>query len=533
MKNIIKIFLIFAIITSMASAVYYPYKSTFPLSADISMNNHKLTDLAAPTASNDAATKAYVDSSGGSGGSGGVEVVTVGPSATNDYVTDGTNDYVEIQQALNDAVDGERVVEVQPADYNFGASGYIDIPNGIKITCPAEPAFGSSGYVSGSKQCAAFRITSTTTTPVIMRGGTVLENIYLVYPNQVDPNNVIVYPSTIIAATTIQEWDACPITIRGCVAGNAYKFIDFSTVDVLNDVLIEHVKGSVLHTGVKIDNCGHVTRCVDVQFVPEFGGVNSLAWQQYIGEHLVAFDCGVNLAGYFSECKVWPANTGYKLHDTWWTTMIDCMADLVTHPIILENTDRCRIIGGQFVAGTAADGGASITWSRSAHTAIFIDANSDSNVIDNVDVISGGSGVFISPGAFGNMITGCSFSVGLGQTDDWVGAIWDNGNKTISSLNAIEFGSRSGVQGIVTTGSDSEHSQFSYRDNGHGSSITFDVGTRTLLNGVGRNNGVPGSEGDWAGVAKPGAIVFDNTNQNAYICVDTAPGWNPVWKLIN
>jgi hypothetical protein len=532
MKNIIKIFLIFAIITSMASAVYYPYKSTFPLSADISMNNHKLTDLAAPTASNDAATKAYVDSSGGSGGSGGVEVVTVGPSATNDYVTDGTNDYVEIQQALNDAVDGERVVEVQPADYNFGASGYIDIPNGIKITCPAEPAFGSSGYVSGSKQCAAFRITSTTTTPVIMRGGTVLENIYLVYPNQVDPNNVIVYPSTIIAAKTIQEWDACPITIRGCVAGNAYKFIDFSTVDVLNDVLIEHVKGSVLHTGVKIDNCGHVTRCVDVQFVPEFGGVNSLAWQQYIGEHLVAFDCGLNLAGYFSGCKVWPAYTGFNIHDTSSVMLYDCMADLVTHPIIFSNVNYCRVVGGQFIAGTAVDGGTSIAWSRS-DIAISIDSDSELNVIDGASILSGGTGIYIAIGAFGNVISDCSFSVGRGPTSVWVGAIWDDGVKTISNENVIDFENRDSVQGIVITGSDSEHSQFSYRDNGLGSSITFDVGTRTLLNGVGRNNGVPGSEGDWAGVAKPGAIVFDNTNQNAYICIDTAPGWNPVWKLIN
>lgn len=75
MKNLIKLVLAFVIITSMAGAVYYPYKTTTSLSADISMNSHKLTDLAAPTASNDAATKAYVDSSGGYGGSGGVSYI--------------------------------------------------------------------------------------------------------------------------------------------------------------------------------------------------------------------------------------------------------------------------------------------------------------------------------------------------------------------------------------------------------------------------------------------------------------------------
>jgi len=100
MKNLIKLVLALVLLISVTSAVYYPYKSTFPLSADISMNNHKLTDLAAPTASNDAATKAYVDSSGGSGGSVGDPFVTVGPYAWCDFVTDGTSDETEVNTAL-------------------------------------------------------------------------------------------------------------------------------------------------------------------------------------------------------------------------------------------------------------------------------------------------------------------------------------------------------------------------------------------------------------------------------------------------
>jgi len=64
-------------------------------------------------------------------------------------------------------------------------------------------------------------LTSTTTTPIRMYGGSILENIYLVYPNQTNPSNVIAYPPTIIAAKNAGEWDACPITVRGCVAGNA------------------------------------------------------------------------------------------------------------------------------------------------------------------------------------------------------------------------------------------------------------------------------------------------------------------------
>jgi len=68
MKNLIKLVLALVLLISVTSAVYYPYKTSTALSADISMNNHKITDLAAPTASNDASTKGYVDDHWGIGG---------------------------------------------------------------------------------------------------------------------------------------------------------------------------------------------------------------------------------------------------------------------------------------------------------------------------------------------------------------------------------------------------------------------------------------------------------------------------------
>jgi len=157
--------------------------------------------------------------------------------------------------------------------------------------------------------------------------------------------------------------------------------------------------------------------------------MGSLAWQQYIGEHLIAFDCGKNLAGYFLNCKVWPAHTGYIIHDTGWVTLMDCMADLAIHPFKLINANKCRIIGGQAVAGTILDGGSNIAWSRTEHIAIFIDGNSYLNAISDVDIISGGSGVFVSSGAFANVISECSFDVGRGPGTSWCGAIWDGGTK--------------------------------------------------------------------------------------------------------
>lgn len=127
MKNLIKLVLALVLLISVTSAVYYPYKSTFPLSADISMNNHKLTGLAAPTASNDAATKAYVDGTGGSGGSVGDPFVTVGPYAWCDFVTDGTADQIEINAALSNYKMAYLV-----NDGYFAISGNIIIPSGGK-----------------------------------------------------------------------------------------------------------------------------------------------------------------------------------------------------------------------------------------------------------------------------------------------------------------------------------------------------------------------------------------------------------------
>ena len=69
MKNLIKLVLALVLLISVTSAVYYPYKTSTSLSADISMNNHKLTNLATPTVATDAATKAYVDGAGGDAGS--------------------------------------------------------------------------------------------------------------------------------------------------------------------------------------------------------------------------------------------------------------------------------------------------------------------------------------------------------------------------------------------------------------------------------------------------------------------------------
>jgi len=106
-------------------------------------------------------------------------------------------------------------------------------------------------------------------------------------------------------------------------------------------------------------------------------------------------------------------------------------------------------------------------------------------------------------------------------------------NQTISTENVIDFCNRSDVQGIVTDGSvDSQHSLFTYRNIGPNATIIYDVGTRSLFNGVGRNNGNPENSGEWNGVKIPGMVVFDNTNQHAYICVPTAEN-QLAWKAIS
>lgn len=92
MKNLIKLVLALVLLISVTSAVYYPYKTTTSLSADISMDNHKLTDLAAPTASNDASTKGYVDDHWGIGGGTAAVFMITGDGSHSMSIPTGWND---------------------------------------------------------------------------------------------------------------------------------------------------------------------------------------------------------------------------------------------------------------------------------------------------------------------------------------------------------------------------------------------------------------------------------------------------------
>jgi len=60
-----------------------------------------------------------------------LDSIIVGPDQGCDYITNGTDDHIKIQQALDAAINAKGVVIMQPADYNFGDSGYINVPNGI------------------------------------------------------------------------------------------------------------------------------------------------------------------------------------------------------------------------------------------------------------------------------------------------------------------------------------------------------------------------------------------------------------------
>lgn len=243
MKNIIKIFLIFAIITSMASAVYYPYKSTFPLSADISMNNHKLTGLAAPTASNDAATKAYVD---GSGGSGGDLIVTVGSDPKCDYVTDGTNDHVEWQQAIDyvHACGGGAVYGMTQIYY---PAQMILIRENVHIIGPNYPISGRYVRDRSIATGCQFNIVHKSDSAFVMFNGAAIENCIFYYPNQYTNAAPDVYPATIRFHQNGTA-PASDILIRQCLAVNPYHFINMNIAH--QRLIVEDCCGFPLQYGI-------------------------------------------------------------------------------------------------------------------------------------------------------------------------------------------------------------------------------------------------------------------------------------------
>lgn len=441
MKNIIKIFLIFAIITSMASAVYYPYKSTFPLSANISMNNHKLTDLAAPTASNDAATKAYVDSSGGSGGD---EVVTVGPYAWCDYVTDGTDDYVQLQ-AANDysylTYGGGKILVIGNI---YLGSGDVVLSQYISLEGVNDPmADYATGQTLAKAQMSRILITKTTGSGAItLNSMNAVKNIGFWYPNQVTSGTPTVYPPTLKIADCAQH-----VFIQRVNCGNAYYFIDASGQH--NSLQCDYVYGSPISRFVLVSNSwgGDLFQNCDIWPLYTFT-TPSDSYLSWIQENLICFEVYQSDGIRFRDCNIFGAGYGWRFHGTSRPTIIGCETDAVLNPIASDSNayiiqiDNCLIDVYRWKGDPE--------WTTSGF-AICINGGWQHCITNNKIIRSGSSAIWIAD-AFDCVVSN-NLIPDFGKSGTFLNrALMFHGDSSVISGNQMDAQGATGTQGIYLEG---------------------------------------------------------------------------------
>lgn len=311
MKNLIKLVLALVLLISVTSAVYYPYKTSTALSADISMNNHKLTNLATPTIATDAATKAYVDSSDGSGGDG---VVTVGPYAWCDYVTDGINDYVEFQSAI-DALDDLHGGKLVVADgiYNLGVSApTITVKNWIEI-CGASNSITVQHTSNSNRNVAQIRITNTAVPAFTLKAGSTIRHLQFYYPNQATNGNPTVYAPTLQVAS---DGQTAPITIEYCHAMNPYIF--FKSDQTCSGITIDNIKGMPIYKFAEINYCYDFTKLSNIHINPMYGTTNDVFpganLRSWMSDNTILFDIPLCDGFYMSDVLCYgPGHTGVRL----------------------------------------------------------------------------------------------------------------------------------------------------------------------------------------------------------------------------
>jgi hypothetical protein len=472
--------------------------------------------------------------------------VTVGVGNC-DYVTDGTDDQVQIQAAIDACyatASGPKTVLLLNQEYNLG-NATITIKPGIELVGPIIPNVdmdGGRGYVAGC--CASINATSVTYSAVTMQPGAVLKKVRFDYPNQ-NTSSVIAYPATIVGA---------PIWAGGCIAGiliedvtgcMPYNFIDFSTgitgVGYYADISINRIRGDPLVSGVKIDHCGHVAYCNDVQFVPGFGGRYSSTHGpllNYMMDHLVAFSIVDNLAGYLRDCKVWICNQGYVI-DSNLFELHDCMCETGPTPLIL-NGNYCSVIGGEFISGkvywisgTTYETTYPANWSA-------VTVTGDMNKVTSIRALGSHHGIYIANGAFRTSVFGnCVEGAGLSEDENYKAGIWDEGTQSTVTGNTIgNFGvdhHDDPTTGIFVNGTDCVISANTIiRDewnNSWGDIIVWATEVRCVVDGMSRNDGNPASTGNWYGKRRTGVIVYDYTNDKRYIDVSQY-GNSPAWKEI-
>ncbi|MFA5410090.1 MAG: NosD domain-containing protein [Bacilli bacterium] len=448
--------------------------------------------------------------------------VTVGPSSDGNvysFYTDGVDDYVEIQQAIDSARD----VIIMPGNYNIGNASIV-IRSGRSLRGLVIPRYGDGHWFhSAEKAVTAINVSSTTFSPIVMCPGSSLERVLINYPDQtyITPT---VYPAAITASAVTESdgtaYCANGLTIRDVNVGSAYIGINFTNLSFISDIIIEGVRGSPLYIGIQLDHCGHVASIFDCQFVPGFGGDANGAGndgKNYISDHLTAFSIGLDLSGTLTQCKVWGALFGYYIFGDA-CSLIDCLSDGTQYGIYIDGSHN-TVLGGCHYGFHLVDGDP--VWE---HPLTAITIHGDGNCISGAHICGSEHGVYIIDNSNNNVIFGNDiFGYGLKDDANFCAGVYDYGVNSIVSSNAImQSSTYTNTWGIFIAGTDGRYS--SNQISGTLSQkYCYYSPVREIVDGASTNAGNPNTTGYWYNFPLIGVIVRDTVNSNTYIYING--GW--------
>ena len=257
---------------------------SFPV--DMNIGNHRITNLANPTASNDAATKSYVDGVGGSR----VVSYTITHDANTIYGYDLSG--VLIQSAsysspggfatvlnaiisdINTKDIGAQIV-ISPGVYYPGDIDISEIPPFVTISGCNYPFSGKYDEALSltSSEITRICITNTTNVPIkLYNNGSSIEKVSFFYPNQTGASVIIEYAATIKIAAHV--------AVDG-VEGNVVSYVDLGNSYIGIDLgkgaeraIIEHVVGFPLKYGIvqSVAEIHDIVDISDIQFNPKLIG---------------------------------------------------------------------------------------------------------------------------------------------------------------------------------------------------------------------------------------------------------------------
>jgi len=221
------------------------------MSGDLSMGSNNITDLKNGSDKQDPATYSQLVSASRKLG------IVVGPgsdadSEFYDYVTDGIDDYVQIQAACDEVspetYDGAGTVTLMPGNYYLGdnaPSVNVNFRVTLQSMYPAAGGAISPHDIDNTIQGIRIFVNNTTNPAFVCWEGSVINGLRAFYPKQNYNATPVAYAPFIYIA------EGCSAEIRNVDAGNAYRFVDSNQLSCI--VRVVDCWGCPIYTGVTMD----------------------------------------------------------------------------------------------------------------------------------------------------------------------------------------------------------------------------------------------------------------------------------------